>query len=61
MCDYTAITIKTPTMKKILFAIMVISIISLIGSCDYDDSNDIDYIIPNDSTATNSIQKNSAI
>ncbi len=31
--------------------------VSVIGSCDYDDSNDIDYIIPNDSTSTSNIQK----
>ncbi|WP_405380691.1 hypothetical protein [Maribacter sp. LLG6340-A2] len=44
-------------MKKFLFTLMIISMVSVIGSCDYDDSNDIDYIIPNDSTSTSNIQK----
>ena len=37
-------------MKKILWVgLLLISIIGM-GSCNYDDSNDIDIIIPNDST-----------
>ena len=37
-------------MKKLFF--LVVALISIIGmaSCNYDDSNDIDIIIPNDST-----------
>ncbi|VAW18639.1 hypothetical protein MNBD_BACTEROID03-130 [hydrothermal vent metagenome] len=39
-------------MKKILFIMLIL--ISIIGmsSCEYDDSNDIDVLTPNDSTET---------
>lgn len=37
-------------MKKILWiALVLISVIGM-SSCDYDDSNDLDIINPNDST-----------
>lgn len=39
-------------MKKILFISFIVSIITIIASCDYDDSNDIDIIKPNDTTQT---------
>ncbi len=39
-------------MKKILFtALVFISIVGM-SSCDYDDSNDIDVLTPNDTTET---------
>lgn len=41
-------------MKKLLFiAVLFISIIGM-SSCDYDDSNDIDILKPNDTTQTSS-------
>ena len=44
-------------MKKILFVGLLLAGFIGMGSCDYDDSNDIDLIIPNDSTeAKNSTQ-----
>jgi len=39
-------------MKKILnLGLIMISIVGM-SSCDYDDSNDLDVITPNDSTET---------
>ena len=37
-------------MKKILWIGLVLASIVGMSSCDYDDSNDIDIINPNDST-----------
>ncbi|WP_171017203.1 hypothetical protein [Maribacter sp. ACAM166] len=39
-------------MKKIVLILFIVSLITTISSCDYDDSNDIDIIKPNDSTET---------
>ncbi|KKO07948.1 hypothetical protein LCGC14_0052900 [marine sediment metagenome] len=39
-------------MKKILMIAIILSSIACIASCDYDDSNDIDILTPNDSTET---------
>lgn len=39
-------------MKKILLILFLISAITTIASCDYDDSNDIDILTPNDTTET---------
>jgi hypothetical protein len=39
-------------MKKILSTILLFGFILAISSCEYDDSNDIDIIVPNDTTAT---------
>lgn len=39
-------------MKKILLLGIVLASVIGIGSCDYDDSNDLDVITPNDSTET---------
>jgi hypothetical protein len=39
-------------MKRLLYFIVLITGIIVISSCDYDDSNDIDFITPVDSTAT---------
>ncbi|MBD0850725.1 hypothetical protein [Maribacter arenosus] len=39
-------------MKKIVLIGMVLASVITMGSCDYDDSNDIDIIAPNDSTQT---------
>lgn len=39
-------------MKKIIYTIIILGIIIAMSSCDYDDSNDIDVLKPNDSTAT---------
>ena len=42
-------------MKKLLFtALLLIAIVGM-SSCDYDDSNDIDVLKPNDTTQTNSV------
>ncbi len=43
-------------MKKIVFAIVILGFILAMSSCDHVDSNDIDFIIPNDSTATGIVQ-----
>lgn len=45
-------------MKKILWIGLVL--ISIVGasSCDYDDSNDIDVLKPNDSTQSQVIDQN---
>jgi len=43
-------------MKKILFALVILGSIIAMSSCDYDDSNDIDVLTPNDSTATGIVQ-----
>ena len=50
---YCPNTLNLSKMKKIFF--VVFALISIIGmaSCNYDDSNDIDIIIPNDSTQSN--------
>lgn len=39
-------------MKKILLLGIVLACVIGMGSCDYDDSNDLDVITPNDSTET---------
>ena len=39
-------------MKKIVFTILILGTIIVMSSCEYDDSNDIDILSPNDSTAT---------
>ena len=39
-------------MKKILRVGFVLACVIGMGSCDYDDSNDIDVLTPNDSIAT---------
>lgn len=36
-------------MKKVLAVFLVFGAIIAMGSCDYDDSNDIDVLNPNDS------------
>ncbi|MGC1514987.1 MAG: hypothetical protein WA810_05375 [Maribacter sp.] len=36
-------------MKKLL-SVLGLFLVLIIASCDYDDSNDIDYLTPNDST-----------
>ncbi|MDE3741623.1 hypothetical protein [Maribacter polysaccharolyticus] len=38
-------------MKKILIVVMVLTGIIGMGSCEYDDSNDLDLLTPVDSTA----------
>jgi hypothetical protein len=43
---------KSYVMKKLFFAILIFGSIIAMSSCDYDDSNDIDIITPNDSTQT---------
>lgn len=35
-------------MKKIVFTVVILGFILAMSSCDYDDSNDIDLITPND-------------
>jgi len=39
-------------MKKFLLVLLVLTAIIAISSCEYDDSNDIDFITPNDTTQT---------
>lgn len=39
-------------MKKVIYVLLVFSVILLAASCDYDDSNDLDILTPNDSTET---------
>ena len=39
-------------MKNKITLLFMISFIISVSSCDYDDSNDIDILKPNDSTAT---------
>jgi len=41
-------------MKKLLFTALLFLAIIGMSSCDYDDSNDIDVLKPNDTTQTNS-------
>lgn len=46
------VTYKMDPMKKILLIAFIFTTIIGMSSCDYDDSNDIDILKPNDSTAT---------
>ncbi|WP_282112856.1 hypothetical protein [Maribacter stanieri] len=39
-------------MRKILMITIILCSVTCIASCDYDDSNDIDILTPNDSTNT---------
>ena len=39
-------------MKKLLFTLLIGLSITILASCDYDDSNDIDILVPNDTTET---------
>ena len=39
-------------MKKTILISILFCIITCLASCDYDDSNDIDILTPNDSTET---------
>jgi len=39
-------------MKRILFVFLIYISITAMASCDYDDSNDIDILTPNDTTET---------
>lgn len=47
---------KTPTklsaMRKLICIGLILAMIIAIGSCSYDDSNDLDVLTPNDSTQT---------
>jgi hypothetical protein len=43
-------------MKKLALSFVVMAGIIALSSCDYDDSNDIDFITPNDSTATGMVE-----
>lgn len=43
-------------MKKLYTLFIVVSTIVL-ASCDYDDSNDIDILTPNDTTETGAVIK----
>ncbi len=47
---------KTPTklsaMRKLICVGLILAMIIAIGSCSYDDSNDLDVLTPNDSTQT---------
>ena len=39
-------------MKKPLYTLLIGISITGLASCDYDDSNDIDILVPNDTTET---------
>ncbi|WP_437371809.1 hypothetical protein [Maribacter litoralis] len=39
-------------MKKLFYALLTVISITVLASCDYDDSNDIDILVPNDTTET---------
>ncbi len=39
-------------MKRLLLSFALMAAVTAIGSCEYDDSNDIDILKPVDSTAT---------
>ncbi|TDS16607.1 hypothetical protein DFQ03_1088 [Maribacter caenipelagi] len=39
-------------MKKLLYVFLIGVSITVLASCDYDDSNDIDILTPNDTTET---------
>ena len=39
-------------MKKLLYTLLIGLSITGLASCDYDDSNDIDILVPNDTTET---------
>lgn len=41
-------------MKKFLFVVLLGLTIIGMSSCDYDDSNDLDVLTPNDTTQTTS-------
>jgi len=43
---------KLPDMRKLFFAVLLLVGVICISSCDYDDSNDLDIITPNDSIQT---------
>lgn len=43
---------KLPPMRKLFFIGILLYGIICMSSCDYDDSNDIDVLTPNDSTQT---------
>ena len=47
-------TYKNSPMKKLLFIALLFTTIIGMSSCDYDDSNDINILIPNDTTQTSS-------
>jgi hypothetical protein len=48
-------------MKKILLIGFVLASVMAMGSCDYDDSNDLDVITPNDSTETGIVLNNKTL
>lgn len=48
-------------MKKILFIAVLCAAIIGMSSCDYDDSNDIDVLKPNDTTETNSVSQHKGL
>lgn len=39
-------------MRKLIYVGLILTMITGIGSCNYDDSNDLDVLTPNDSTQT---------
>lgn len=43
---------KSNVMKKLFYTLLVVTSITVLASCDYDDSNDIDILTPNDTTET---------
>lgn len=49
---FFGLSTKLPDMRKLFCAGIFLYGLIAISSCDYDDSNDIDIITPNDSTQT---------
>lgn len=45
-------------MKKILLVGLLLTGIIGMSSCDYDDSNDLDVLTPNDSTTSGIVKEN---
>lgn len=43
-------------MKRLILSLLLTMGFIALNSCDYDDSNDIDFITPNDSTATGMVE-----
>jgi hypothetical protein len=39
-------------MRKLIYVGLILAIITCVGSCSYNDSNDLDVLTPNDSTQT---------
>ncbi len=52
LVKHWVLTLNVVVMKKVIYAIILSCSITIMASCDYDDSNDIDILTPNDTTET---------